>query len=285
MKLVRFGTAGKEKPGIIDKNGKIRDLSKIVKDIDGEALSPAGLAKIKKANIDKLPLVKGNPAARPLRGAAVELHRHRPELCRPRRRSRHEAAAGADHLQQGAVLHLRAERQHHHAEGLDQARLRGRARHRDRQARELPEEGAGDERGRRLFPRPTTCPSACSRSSAPASGPRARAARRFGPIGPWVVTKDEIKDPQNLNLWLKVNGEFRQKGNTKTMIFGVAEIVWWCSQYFIMEPGDIIVTGTPSGVALGMKPEPKFLNVGDVVELGCDGLGTQKQKIVKAALR
>ena len=83
---------------------------------------------------------------------------------------------------------------------------------------------------------------------------KGKGCETFGPIGPWVVTKDEIKDPQNLNIWLKVNGEYRQNGNTKTMIFGVAEIVWWCSQYFIMEPGDIIVTGTPSGVALGMKP-------------------------------
>ena len=83
---------------------------------------------------------------------------------------------------------------------------------------------------------------------------KGKGCESFGPIGPWVATKDEIKDPQNLNIWLKVNGETRQKGNTKTMIFGVAEIVWWCSQYFIMEPGDIIVTGTPSGVALGMKP-------------------------------
>ena len=119
MKLVRFGAAGKEKPGIIDKNGKIRDLSKVVKDIDGEALSPAGLAKIKKANIDKLPLVKGNPRLGPCVGAAVELHRHRPELRRPRRRGRHADPEGADHLQQGADLHLRAERQHHHPEGLD----------------------------------------------------------------------------------------------------------------------------------------------------------------------
>ena len=110
---------------------------------------------------------------------------------------------------------------------------------------------------------------------------KGKGCETFGPIGPWMVTKDEIKDPQNLNIWLKVNGEYRQRGNTKTMVFGVAEIVWWCSQYFIMEPGDIIVTGTPSGVALGMKP-PKFLNVGDVVEPGCDGLGTQKQKVVKA---
>ena len=110
MKLVRFGAAGKEKPGIIDKNGKVRDLSKVVKDIDGEALSPAGLAKIKKANIDKLPLVKGNPRLGPCVARPVELHRDRPELRRPRGGGRDAAPQGADHLQQGAVLHLRAER-------------------------------------------------------------------------------------------------------------------------------------------------------------------------------
>ena len=99
-----------------------------------------------------------------------------------------------------------------------------------------------------------------------------------------MVTKDEIKDPQNLNMELTVNGEIRQKGNTKTMIFGVAHLVWACSQYFILEPGDVIITGTPPGVGLGMKPEPKFLKAGDVVQLKMDGLGEQKQKIVKGRL-
>ena len=110
---------------------------------------------------------------------------------------------------------------------------------------------------------------------------KGKGCETFGPIGPWVATKDEIKDPQSLNIWLKVNGEYRQRGNTKTMVFGVAEIVWWCSQYFIMEPGDIIVTGTPPGVGLGIKPEPKFLKAGDVVTLGITGLGEQTQKIVE----
>ena len=104
----------------------------------------------------------------------------------------------------------------------------------------------------------------------------------FGLLGPWLVTKDEIKDPQNLAMWLTVNGESRQKGSTKTMIFGVAHLVWACSQYFILEPGDVIITGTPPGVALGMKPEPKFLQAGDVVKLSIPGLGEQTQKIVKA---
>jgi ureidoglycolate lyase len=96
-----------------------------------------------------------------------------------------------------------------------------------------------------------------------------------------MVTKDEIKDPQNLNMELTVNGEVRQKGNTKTMIFGVAHLVWACSQYFILEPGDVIITGTPPGVGLGMKPEPKFLKAGDVVRLTMDKLGEQTQKVVK----
>ena len=88
---------------------------------------------------------------------------------------------------------------------------------------------------------------------------KGKGCETFGPIGPWFVTKDEIKDPQNLDMWLDVNGEKRQRGNTSTMIFGVEHLVWYCSQFFIMEPGDIIITGTPPGVALGMKPEPKFL--------------------------
>jgi 2-keto-4-pentenoate hydratase/2-oxohepta-3-ene-1,7-dioic acid hydratase in catechol pathway len=111
---------------------------------------------------------------------------------------------------------------------------------------------------------------------------KGKSCETFGPIGPWFVTKDEIKDPQNLNMWLDVNGERRQRGNTRTMIFGCEHIVWYCSQFFVMEPGDIIITGTPPGVALGMKPTPKFLNVGDVVTIGIDGLGEQRQKVVAA---
>ena len=111
---------------------------------------------------------------------------------------------------------------------------------------------------------------------------KGKGCETFGPLGPWMVTRDEIKDPQNLDMWLDVNGEKRQRGNTRTMIFGVAHIVWYCSQFFVMEPGDVIVTGTPPGVGLGMKPEPKFLKAGDVVTLGINGLGEQKQKVVNA---
>jgi len=107
---------------------------------------------------------------------------------------------------------------------------------------------------------------------------KGKGSETFGPIGPWLVTKDEIKDPQNLNMQLTVNGETRQKGSTKTMIFGVVHLVWYCSQFMVMDPGDVIVTGTPPGVALGMKP-PKFLKAGDVVRLTMDGLGEQTQTI------
>ena len=110
---------------------------------------------------------------------------------------------------------------------------------------------------------------------------KGKGCETFGPLGPWLVTKDEISDPQKLDMWLTVNGETRQKGSTKNMVFGVAHLVWYCSQFFIMEPGDIIITGTPSGVALGMKPAPVWLKAGDTVKLGIDGLGEQTQKIVK----
>ena len=110
---------------------------------------------------------------------------------------------------------------------------------------------------------------------------KGKSCETFGPLGPWLVTSDEIKNPQGLNMWLDVNGEKRQRGNTKTMIFDCRHLVWYCSQFFVLEPGDVIITGTPPGVGLGMKPEPKFLKAGDVVTLGIDGLGEQRQKVVK----
>ncbi len=102
----------------------------------------------------------------------------------------------------------------------------------------------------------------------------------FGPIGPWLVTTDEVKNPQNLDMWLDVNGERRQTGNTRTMIFGVTQLVSDLSRYMTLEPGDVITTGTPPGVGLGMKPTPVYLKVGDIVELGIQGLGEQKQKVI-----
>ncbi len=111
---------------------------------------------------------------------------------------------------------------------------------------------------------------------------KGKGAENFGPVGPWLVTKDEIKNVQNLKMWLNVNGEKRQHGSTKTMIFGAENLVWYCSQFFVLEPGDLITTGTPPGVAQGMKPEPKWLQLGDIVTLGIEGLGEQRAKVVAA---
>jgi 2-keto-4-pentenoate hydratase/2-oxohepta-3-ene-1,7-dioic acid hydratase in catechol pathway len=280
MKLVRFGTAGKEKPGIIDKNGKIRDLSKIVKDINAEALSPSGLAKIKKANIDKLPLVKGNPrlgpcVARPSNFIAIGLNY-----------ADHAAEAGMklppEPIIFNKALSCICGPNDNTITPKDSSKL-------DyevelgivigKRARYLTKENAkaaiagyfvGNDVSERSFQ--------IERSGG--QWDKGKGCETFGPIGPWFVTRDEIRDPQNLDMWLDVNGERRQSGNTKTMIFGAEHLVWYCSQFFVMEPGDIIITGTPPGVALGMKPEPKFLKPGDVVTLGISGLGEQRQKVV-----
>ncbi|HWP26682.1 MAG TPA: fumarylacetoacetate hydrolase family protein [Xanthobacteraceae bacterium] len=281
MKLVRYGPAGKEKPGIIDANGKIRDLSKVVKDIDGEALSPAGLAKIRKAKIEKLPLVKGKPrlgpcVARPGNFIAIGLNYadHAAEaglpvppepvifnkapscICGPNDNT--IIPKGSTKLdwevELGVVIGSRARYLPN-----KEAAMRVIAGY--CVANDVSERVFQIERGGQWT--------------------KGKSCETFGPLGPWLVTKDEIKDPQNLNMWLTVNGETRQKGNTRTMVFDVAHLVWACSQYFILEPGDVIITGTPPGVGLGMKPTPKFLKEGDVVRLGIDGLGEQRQKVVR----
>jgi 2-keto-4-pentenoate hydratase/2-oxohepta-3-ene-1,7-dioic acid hydratase in catechol pathway len=280
MKLVRFGPAGKEKPGIVDKNGKIRDLSRIVKDIDAEALSPSGLAKIRKANLDRLPLVKGNPrlgacVVRPSNFIAIGLNYadHAAEagmpippepiifnkapncICGPNDNT--VIPKGSSKLdweiELGIVIGSRGR---YLAKEKAMSVVAGYCLANDVSERVFQIERAGQ-------------------------WTKGKGCETFGPLGPWMVTKDEIKDPQNLNMQLTVNGEVRQKGNTKTMIFDCAHLVWACSQYFVLEPGDVIITGTPPGVGLGMKPEPKFLKEGDVVRLTMDGLGEQKQKVVK----
>ena len=281
MKLVRFGPAGREKPGIVDAQGKIRDLSRVVKDINGEALSPAGLAKIRKAKIDRLPVVKGNPrlgpcVARPNNFIAIGLNY-----------ADHAAEAGLQLPKEPVIFNKASSCIVGPNDNTIVPKGSGKLDYEvelgiviGQRASYLSQERAmnvvagyclANDVSERVF-----------QIERAGQWTKGKGCETFGPLGPWMVTKDEIKDPQNLGIWLSVNGETRQKGSTKNMVFGVAHIVWYCSQFFIMEPGDVIITGTPAGVALGMKPEPKFLQVGDVVRLGIDGLGEQKQKIVKA---
>ena len=280
MKLVRFGAPGREKPGIIDANGKIRDLSKIVPDLAGEALTPKGLAKIRKAKIDTLPAVRGNPRL----GACVSqvgnfiaiglnyadhaaeaglkvppepvIFNKAPScICGPNDDTMipKESSKLDWEVELGIVIGSRAR---YLAKNKAMDAVAGYCLANDVSERVFQIERSGQ-------------------------WTKGKSSETFGPLGPWLVTKDEIKDPQNLNMWLTVNGQTRQKGSTKTMVFGVEHLVWYCSQFFVMEPGDVIITGTPPGVGLGMKPTPQFLKAGDVVRLGIDGLGEQQQKIVK----
>jgi 2-keto-4-pentenoate hydratase/2-oxohepta-3-ene-1,7-dioic acid hydratase in catechol pathway len=280
MKLVRFGPASREKPGILDDKGRIHDLSGVVPDIAGETLSRAGLAKIRKAKVDKLPLVRGNPRLGPCVGGvgnfiaiglnytdhAAETGMALPKepiifnkapscICGPNDDTMipKESSKLDYEVELGVVIGQRA-RYLSKSNAMDV--VAGYCLSNDVSERVFQIERAGQ-------------------------WTKGKGCETFGPLGPWLVTKDEIKDPQRLDMWLTVNGDTRQNGTTKNMLFGVAHLVWYCSQFFVLEPGDVIATGTPAGVALGMKPEPKFLKAGDEVRLGIDGLGEQRQKIVK----
>jgi 2-keto-4-pentenoate hydratase/2-oxohepta-3-ene-1,7-dioic acid hydratase in catechol pathway len=279
MKLVRFGPRGREKPGIVDAKGRIRDLSRVVPDISGEALSPKGLATIRRTPIDKLPLISGKLRL----GACVGEVGH--FIAIGLNYSDHAAEAGLAipkepiifskapssicgpnddtitpkgsskldwEVELGIVIGQRA-RYLTQAKALDA--VAGYCLANDVSERVFQIERAGQ-------------------------WIKGKSAETFGPLGPWLVTKDEIKDPQSLAMWLNVNGQARQRSTTKNMIFDCRHLVAYCSQFFVLEPGDVIITGTPAGVGLGMKP-PQYLKPGDVVTLGIDGLGEQRQKVVK----
>lgn len=281
MKLVRYGPAGREKPGIVDQDGKIRDLSRIVKDIDGAMLADGGLAKIKKANLARLKVVPGKPRLGPCVGnvrnfIAIGLNYsdHAAEAGMPIPKEPiifNKAPTCICGPNDNTIIPRDSTKLDYEVElGIV---IGKRARYLDRAKAMSAVAGyfVSNDVSERSFQ--------IDRSGGQWN--KGKGCETFGPIGPWFVTRDEIKDPQNLDMWLDVNGERRQTGNTRTMIFGVEHLVWYCSQFFVMEPGDIIVTGTPPGVGLGFKPEPKFLKAGDVVTLGIEKLGEQTQKIVE----
>jgi 2-keto-4-pentenoate hydratase/2-oxohepta-3-ene-1,7-dioic acid hydratase in catechol pathway len=280
MKLVRYGAAGREKPGLIDGAGRIRDLSGVVPDIAGEALSPRSLARLARLKPDTLPPVRGTPRIGPCVGHvgnfiaiglnyadhAAEAGLQVPKepiifnkapssICGPNDDTMTpKGSVKLDYeIELGIVIGSRA-RYLGKSKAMDA--VAGYCLANDVSEREFQIERAGQ-------------------------WTKGKGCETFGPLGPWLVTKDEVPNPQKLDMWLTVNGEARQKGSTKTMIFGVAHLVWYCSQFMVLEPGDVIITGTPPGVALGMKPTPKFLKPGDVVKLGVTGLGEQTQKVVR----
>ena len=280
MKLVRYGPAGKEKPGLIDADGKLRDLSRKVKDINGVSLAPAEIAKLRKLDTKKLPLVKGKPrlgscVATPSKFVAIGLNYvdHAKETGSPIPeypivffKSPTSMVGPNDnimmppdstHTDWEVELGIVIGRTAKHVSVKDALKyVAGYCLINDVSERHYQLKLSGSQWS------------------------KGKGCDTFGPTGPWLVTTDEIKNVQDLDMWLDVNGEKRQRGSTKTMIFGAAEVVADVSKYMTLLPGDVITTGTPPGVAMGMKPEPIYLKAGDVVTLGIKGLGEQKQKVV-----
>jgi len=282
MKLVRYGKPGKEKPGIIDAEGRLRDLSGVVPDIGPAQLSPAGLKKLAKVKTDKLPLVRGKPRMGvPLTGTtkfvAIGLNYadHAAETGNPIPKEPivfHKTLSCMQGPDDDVMLPKNSVKTDWEVElGIV---IGTRARYVSKRA--ALDHVAGyvlvndvSEREWQIERGPTW--------------DKGKGFDTFGPVGPWMVTADEVGNPQKLDMWLDVNGEKRQRGNTKTMIFDCATLVSYVSGLFTLNPGDIITTGTPPGVGSGMKP-PSFLKAGDVVTLGIQGLGQQTQKIVKFKL-
>ena len=280
MKLVRYGPPGREKPGLIDGEGKLRDLSRKVDDLAGSALSATSLNALRKLDTSRLPAVKGRPRLGPCVGSvgkfvAIGLNfvDHAKETGSPIPENpivffKANTSISGPHdpimlpkdststdweVELAIVIGRRAR----YVEEKDALRhVAGYCVCNDVSEREYQIKKGGGQWG------------------------KGKGCDTFGPLGPWLVTTDEIRDPQNLAMWLKVNGETRQDGSTNTMIFGVAQLVADVSRYMTLEPGDVITTGTPPGVGMGMKPTPRYLKAGDTVELGIEGLGSQMQKVV-----
>jgi 2,4-didehydro-3-deoxy-L-rhamnonate hydrolase len=277
MKLVRWGKAGKEKPGIVDSEGRIRDLSGVVTDISGATLSPTGLAKIARAKIDKLPLVRGKPRL----GACVG---HVPNFYAVGLNYADHAAETGAPIPAEPILFNKASSCIQGAN--DEIMIPKGSKKTDwevelaivigSRASYVSQKDAMD-----VVAGFCICNDISEREYQLERGGqwmKGKGCPTFGPIGPWLVTKDEIKDVQKLGMWLDLNGERVQNGSTKTMIFSVKHIVSYMSQFLELLPGDVITTGTPPGVGLGMKP-PRFLKAGDVMRVGIEGLGEQKQLV------
>lgn len=278
MKLCRYGKNGFEKPGMIDAQGNIRELSAVVEQIDQGTISPAGLAKLRKIKAETLPLVKGEPRLGvPYVGIskfiAIGLnfadHAREANLPIPAEPVIFSKATTCINGPNDKVIVPK------HSTKLDWECELGVVI--GKKAQYVSEDKAIDYVAGYCVVNDVSERAFQMQSS---QWDKGKGCDTFGPIGPWLVTTDEIRDPQNLDMWLDVNGRRMQKGNTRTMIFGVAKLVSYCSQYMTLMPGDIITTGTPPGVGLGMKPEPVFLKPGDVMNLGIQGLGEQRQEVV-----
>ncbi|MGV2287791.1 ureidoglycolate lyase [Trinickia sp. YCB016] len=281
MKLLRYGPKGQEKPGLLDADGKIRDLSGVVRDIAGEVLTDAGLAKLRGVDPKSLPLVSGNPRIGACVGNVGKL------VCIGLNYADHAAESGLPVPKEPVVFNkwtsaivgpnddVEIPRGSNKTDWevelgvvigkpckyVDEAHaldyVAGYCVINDVSEREWQIERGGQ-------------------------WDKGKGFDTFGPIGPWLVTRDEVADPQQLDLWLEVDGHRYQNGSTRTMIFSVAKVVSYLSQCMSLQPGDVISTGTPPGVGMGVKPNPVYLKPGQTMRLGIQGLGEQQQRTYAA---
>ena len=278
MKLLRYGPKGQEKPGLLDVQGGLRDLSGQVDDIAGEVLSDAGLDKLRALDPESLPLVPGDPRIGPCVGRVGKL------VCIGLNYRDHAEESGQP-VPEEPVIFMKATSS---LSGPDDPVIIPRGSEKTdwevelafvigKEARYIEQADWAD-----YIAGYCVCNDVSERAfqlEGTGQWVKGKSADSFAPLGPWMVTRDEIPDPQALDVWLEVDGTRRQGGNTRTMIFPVAELVTYVSRFMSLQPGDVISTGTPPGVGLGHKP-PIFLSPGQVMTLGIEGLGAQRQEVV-----
>jgi 2-keto-4-pentenoate hydratase/2-oxohepta-3-ene-1,7-dioic acid hydratase in catechol pathway len=278
MKLVRFGEAGREKPGLVDAQGQVRDLSGIVPDITGATLSTETLNRIRQVDPSTLPVA---PSGQRL-GACVGQVRN--FIAIGLNYADHAAETGAAIPAEPIVFNKAPSCIVGPNDDVIIPRGSQKTDWEVELAIVIGERASyvGANEALEFVAGYCVCNDVSEREFQIERGgtwTKGKGCPTFGPLGPWLVTKDEIPDPQNLSMWLDVNGERMQNGSTKTMVFNVAQIVSYVSHFMILEPGDVITTGTPPGVGMALKP-PRFLKAGDEVALGIEGLGEQRQRVV-----
>ena len=280
MKLVRYGNKGAEKPGLIDAEGRLRDLSSHVDDISGVTLSDANLDRLRALDTGTLPEVAGNPR---LGACVANIGKF---LCIGLNYSDHAAETGAD-IPKHPILFFKANSAINGPN--DMVSMPRGSQHTDwevelgvvigKTAKYVTKDQALDHVAGYCIVNDVS--ERHFQNNLTGQWTKGKSCDTFGPTGPWLVTRDEIGDPQNLDMSLDVNGKRMQTGNTKTMIFSVAEIIEHLSGLMTLHPGDVISTGTPPGVGMGIKPNPVFLKAGDVMELSIEGLGQQRQLVTE----
>ena len=293
MKLVRFGKPGREKPGIIDEEGQIRDLSTKLKDIDSKAISSNSLKLVQRVNFKKLNIVKGKPRL------GVPVSNIGKIVCIGLNYVDHAKEVGAP-LPKEPIIFLKPTSslcgpndEVMLPKGIIPKRGKTPSRLVDSKRSDWEVElgivigdkarSVAESKAMQYVAGYTIVNDVSERAyqldAAAGQWTRGKGCDTFCPVGPWLVTKDEVSRPQNLSIWLELNGKKMQNGNTKTMVFNIKELISYVSHYMTLYPGDIIATGTPPGVGMGMKP-PRYLKKGDEMKLGIDGLGIQIQKVI-----